>query len=306
MAVIGKMNIPIVLIIYNRPNYTYRLLKCINRFRFNKLYIISDGPKDNHLDINLVKKTRSLINQKLKTKKVIKIYSKFNLGLRNRIITGLNEVFKKEKSAIILEDDCLPTEEFFSFIKQMLKKFKNNKNISSICGTNHLSSWEKNSNSYIISKHFHSWGWATWKNRWINTDLDAYKLIKKTNKNKMINYLGSLRAYFYWSLILRRIEKNKIDSWAYLWNYANFLKKKKHIIPCINLISNFGVGKNSTNTKKLPYTYIPSYKINKKKLFPFKFKANKKSSNEFDKNVEDIVYSKSFKNRILWLFKKYK
>ena len=79
MDAIGKMNIPIVLIIYNRPNYTYRLLKCINRFKFNKLYIISDGPKDNHLDINLVKKTRSLINQKLKTKKVIKIYSKFNL-----------------------------------------------------------------------------------------------------------------------------------------------------------------------------------------------------------------------------------
>ena len=99
MAVTGKMNIPIVLIIYNRPDYTYRLLKCFKRFRFNKLYIISDGPKDNHLDINLVKKTRSLINQKIKTKKVIKIYSKFNLGLRNRIITGLNEVFKKEKSA---------------------------------------------------------------------------------------------------------------------------------------------------------------------------------------------------------------
>ena len=28
------------------------------------------------IDINLVKKTRSLINQKLKTKKVIKIYSR--------------------------------------------------------------------------------------------------------------------------------------------------------------------------------------------------------------------------------------
>jgi hypothetical protein len=299
------MKHPLVLIFYNRPKSLNRLLNNIKKYNFKKIYFISDGPKNNK-DIKLVNKCRKKINNFNFKCNIYKKFSDKNLGLKKNIINGLNWVLEKEKTAIILEDDCIPSTEFFIFMNTMLKKFKNNNNISSICGTNHLSSWKKNSNSYIISKHFHSWGWATWRNRWVNTDLDAYKLIKKTNKNKMINYLGSLRAYFYWSLILKRIEKNKIDSWAYLWNYANFLKKKKHIIPCVNLISNFGVGKNSTNTKKLPYTYIPSYKINKKNLFPLKFKANKKSSNEFDKNVEDIVYSKSFKNRILWLFKKYK
>ncbi len=299
------MQYPLVLIFYNRPKSLNRLLNSLKKHKFKKIYIISDGPKNNN-DIKLVNQCRKKINDFNFNCKTYQKFSIKNLGLKKNITSGLNWVFKRESAAIILEDDCIPSSEFFTFIEVMLKKFKNNKKISSICGTNHLSKWTKKSDSYIISKYFHSWGWATWKNRWNNTDLDTYKLIKKTDKNKMINYLGSLRAYVYWSLILKKIENNKIDSWAYLWNYANFLKKKKHIIPCVNLISNFGIGKNSTNTKKLLYTYIPSYKINKNKLFPLKFEADKNNSTEFDKNIEDIVYSKSFKNRILWLFKKYK
>ena len=72
-------------------------------------------------DIKLVKKTRNLIDKINKNKKVIKIYSDKNLGLRQRIITGLNKVFEKEKQAIILEDDCIPTKEFFIY-KNLVKK----------------------------------------------------------------------------------------------------------------------------------------------------------------------------------------
>jgi hypothetical protein len=295
---------PLVLVFYNRPKSLDRLLSSIKKYRFKKIYLISDGPK-NDKDIKLVNECRKKIKNFNFNCKVHKKFQKENLGLKKNIITGLNWVFKKETTAIILEDDCIPSVEFFIFVSEMLKKFKNDKNISSVCGTNHLSIWKENSNSYIISKNFHSWGWATWANKWKNVNFEVHKLIKQTNKNKMIKYLGSWRAYYYWLLILKKIDNNKIDSWAYLWNYANFLKKKKHIIPSINLISNFGVGKNSTNTKKLPYKYVPSNKINKRKFFPLKFRIKENNSNVFDKNVEDIVYSKSLKNRILWLFKKY-
>ena len=301
MAVIGKMNIPIVLIIYNRPNYTYRLLKCINRFKFNKLYIISDGPKNNYLDINLVKKTRSLINQKLKTKKVIKIYSKFNLGLRSRIITGLNEVFKKEKSAIILEDDCLPTKEFFSFIKKMLKKYKQDKKISSICGSNHFSSWENKGSSYLMSKYFNSWGWATWQDRWQKINFNNEELLHDKNNYKFISQIGSYRALFYWRFILKKIVNNKISSWAYTYNYYNFIKKKYHIIPNQNLINNIGIGVKSTNTKTLPIKYHFD-RLKKKKTNSFIFKFDKFNFNNYDKEVENKIFSKSLTNRIKWLF----
>lgn len=160
----NKSNYPVVLIIYNRYKYVKKILQCLNKIKIKKLYIIADGPKNNEIDINNVKKTRTLVDKNYKNLKV-KIYSKKNLGLKIRIISGLDIVFAKEKAAIILEDDCIPSKNFFIFINTMLKKFKNDKTIASIGGSNHLSDFGKSS-SFLKSKYFNSWGWATWKNRW--------------------------------------------------------------------------------------------------------------------------------------------
>ena len=116
------MNIPIVLIIYNRPIYAKKILLSINKLNINKVYVIADGPKNNPNDVKLVKKTRKLLNKLSNKIKVIKIFSEDNLGLRKRIISGLNYVFKKEKVAIILEDDCIPTTEFFFIYKSIADK----------------------------------------------------------------------------------------------------------------------------------------------------------------------------------------
>ena len=42
------MNIPIVIIVYNRPHYTTQLINKLNKFKLSKVYIISDGPKKNN------------------------------------------------------------------------------------------------------------------------------------------------------------------------------------------------------------------------------------------------------------------
>ena len=111
---------PVVLIIYNRHEILKKILAVLDKVKIKKLYIIADGPKNNKNDIEKVNQTRKLIEQNYKNLK-IKIYSKKNLGLKKRIITGLDLVFAKEKAAIILEDDCLPSKDFFMFINIMLK-----------------------------------------------------------------------------------------------------------------------------------------------------------------------------------------
>ena len=159
------MNTSVAIVLYNRPHNTNKLINKLNKFKLNKVYIISDGPKKNYKnDFNLVKTTRTIVDKKLKAKKKIKIYSNKNLGLRKRIITGLDKVFKYEEKVIILEDDCIPSEEFFLFVNKMLKRFEKDKKIASILGSNYLSKW-KTRNKYLISKYFHPWGWATWSDR---------------------------------------------------------------------------------------------------------------------------------------------
>ena len=89
---------PVVLIIYNRHEILKKILAVLDKVKIKKLYIIADGPKNNKNDIEKVNKTRKLIEQSYKNLK-IKIYSKKNLGLKKRIITGLDLVFAKEKAA---------------------------------------------------------------------------------------------------------------------------------------------------------------------------------------------------------------
>jgi len=296
-----KINYPIILIVYNRPDHTKKILSQLNNFKIKKLYIISDGPKAKSLDIKNVEKTRKIVDEyliKSKIKFKFKIYSNKNLGLRKRIISGLNTVFKREKVSIILEDDCIPTKDFFNFIDVMLKKFKNDRTIASIGGSNYFPKFRVNS-SYLKSKYFNPWGWATWKDRWQNKNLDPDFLLNSKKNYVLKKYLGSFRAKIYWRFKIWLIKKKRLDSWAYSWMYYNFLNKKKHILPSKNLINNIGIGVNSTNTRKLPYKYF--FKKYKKK-YSFNLPYILSESIDYDRLAEDKIFSKNFLNRLRWLF----
>ena len=213
-------------------------------------------------------------------------------------------MFKNVEEAIFLEDDCVPSNKFFPFMKKMLIRYKSNPKIGSICGSNFLSKWNSNEKSYLYSKYFNSWGWATWKNRWQKFDKNL-KTLDRTKKNKFLKfYLGSFRAYFYWHWILGRVKNKKINSWAYIWIYTGFIKKYLHVIPKINLISNVGIGMDSSHTKSYPVNYIPSNKINNEFHLSLPAPLNVVANHKFDKDIENRIYSKSIQNRIFWILNK--
>ena len=56
--------------------------------------------------------------------------NKKNKGLSRNIISGLNLIFKKYKSAIILEDDLLINKNFLSYMNEGLKLFEKKRIIS--------------------------------------------------------------------------------------------------------------------------------------------------------------------------------
>lgn len=300
------MKVPVSIIIFNRPENTRRLLESLNIYKPETLFIISDGPRKNfENDQEKVIQSRKIF-EKIDWKcEVFFNNSASNLGCRERIISGLNWVFGQVDKSIILEDDCIPTEEFFLFMELMLNKYQTDKEISSVCGTNFLPDWNENKNSYLYSKYCHVWGWGTWKDRWEKIDFNLDKLheIKKTKFLK--NYLGSFRAYLYWHWILNNVYLKKIDSWAYIWNFTNFINKSLSIIPAINLLSNIGIGKNSSNTRSLPYKYIKAEESKQKLKFPLKYPSHILLDFKHDLKVEDTIFSKSIYNRFLWIVRKF-
>ena len=148
-------NVPVVIMVYNRPKQTKRLLKNLEKIKPKNLIIISDGAKKNTHDLMKVNKVQNIIKQINWNCKKLYISSKYNLGLKKRIYSGLNIVFRNYNQAIILEDDCIPNKSFFYFCEKLLNIYKNNKKITSISGNN-FNSININE-SYYFSKYSSKW-----------------------------------------------------------------------------------------------------------------------------------------------------
>ena len=97
-----------------------------------------DGPRlNNKSDENEILEIQKFLDNSINWQcKINKIYSKVNLGLKKRIISGINEVFNNDDNAIVLEDDCLPHNDFFYFCESILEKYKNHKKVRFITGNN--------------------------------------------------------------------------------------------------------------------------------------------------------------------------
>ena len=130
------MKLPVLILIYNRDLITIELIRSLNLYKPKKIYISSDGPK------NSLEKTKILVLRKNILKNItwncdiVKLYSNKNLGLKKKVEKSINFFFKKEKSGVILEDDCIPNLHFFKFCEIILHRYENNHKISMVSGTN--------------------------------------------------------------------------------------------------------------------------------------------------------------------------
>lgn len=242
-----NFKVPIVLIMFNRPLETSRVLEKIKEVKPERLFIISDGSRNNE-EKEKVQECRNLINKIDWKCKIETNYSDVNMGCRNRISSGLNWVFKKVDKAIILEDDCLPDISFFYYCERMLDLYKNDERVMSIEGTNLSNNIYKIEGSeYFFGSYASLWGWATWKESWEKIDLNLTTLSDKERQLKIIKNIG-LFKYLNYRKIFMKVKQGKINSWGYSWIYTILSLNGVVIVPYQNLIENIGFSEGATHT----------------------------------------------------------
>jgi hypothetical protein len=241
------MKTPVVLIIYHRPEMVANIIGSLRTVKPSKIFVIADGPK-NRKDKQKCEETRELIKLINWECKIYKNYSSKNLGLRKRVVSGLNWVFSKVDRVIILEDDLVIHKDFYKFCEQMLERYKNNSDIISIAGNNFIFGKHRIKASYFFSRYTYSWGWATWRSRWklYKDNMNDWPRLKRQGSLKSV-IKGSWR-YIYWTKIFDLTYRRIIDSWAYCFMYTSFVHKKYTVVPIVNLVSNVGAGKSATHT----------------------------------------------------------
>jgi hypothetical protein len=244
------MKIPVVLIIFNRPDLTLQVLDQIRKAQPCELFVISDGPRSSHeSDEKNVMACRNIIETIDWPCEIYRKYANVNLGCRDNITSGLDWVFSKVNAAVILEDDCIPDLDFFEFCQEMLNKYENNSLIGTISGTNIcLDSSNDANDSIFFSKFPSSWGWATWAHVWHKYEKDLSKWSHKERSLIIDKSISSLRAKRYWKFHLSSVASKRIDSWAYQFSFLHLRLGLLSIIPSVNLISNIGFREDYTHT----------------------------------------------------------
>jgi hypothetical protein len=290
-------NIPIVFIVFNRPDTTAKVFEAIRQAKPNQLFIIADGPRQEFP--NEPKKcdaVRSIFDKIDWKCELVKNYSDSNLGCKLRVYTGLDWVFSQVEEAIILEDDCLPHFTFFPFCEELLKYYRYDSRIAVISGQNVQLGKQRTDYSYYFSHYNHCWGWATWKRAWQNFDYDMklWPLIRDNNWLEDIFY--NKRDVKYWTKIFQDTFDGKIDSWAYRWNLSCWINNQSSILSNVNLISNIGFGNEGTNTKTSTsiFANMPTEKMD----FPLKHPPFMIKDTKSDQFTQDNLYNPSLINRI--------
>jgi len=295
--------LPVALIVYNRPHFTKAVLKKIFDYRPPKLFVIADGPKNNK-DKKLCNEVRDLIDSFNWECSIQKIYSNNNMGLKKRVISGLNEVFERSVSAIILEDDCLPSDDFFIFCNEMINRYENEERVGLVTGVNFQDGILRGSGSYYFSKYNHCWGWATWSRSWdyFSESIDFWPEFKRSPDWK--RNFNSFRERQFWTKHFDYTFKNNSNSWAANWTLSVWYKKLLTVTPQYNLVSNIGFGDDSTHTNDSNSRYA---NMDIEKLGKIKFLEN------IECNIDADIYTfenhfqgykLKLRNRILRIFKK--
>ena len=213
---------PILLITFNRPEHTRRVLDAVLAVQPYVLYVFQDGAREgNEKDKEKCAEVRRTVAELTKKNNVIlhTKYSDRNLGCGPGPFEAMTWFFQNEEKGIILEDDIYPHPLFFTYMDDLLERYRNENAVGMVTAHNLQRYYSRRNSYYFTYEMAGTLGWGTWRRVWekfdFNIPFDAHLLNE------------SLRGYGIHKLQRKRILKaNKIwlsgdrhDGWDYQFDY---------------------------------------------------------------------------------------
>ena len=239
------MNSAVLFLTYRRFNTAEKVFESIRQAKPPRLYFASNAPNpDNAGEEQRVAEVRALIERIDWPCKLYTLFRDKHLSVKYSIPSAIDWFFETEEMGIILEDDCLPSKSFYYFCDKLLERYKFDMRIWHITGDNFQDGIKRGGSDYYFSNYAHVWGWATWKSRWINYDIE----LSNINPVNKIQALFSKKEFNYWHRIFKLTKENKINTWDYQWLFTIWSNDAFSVIPNKNLVSNIGYGIDAEHT----------------------------------------------------------
>lgn len=233
---------PIIVSVYDRKRH---LENCINSLKNNYyakdtiLYIVSDNANTEE-DKKIITDIRNYIKTISGFKEVRCIFNETNLGSYESQRNAIEKILNEHDTFIFLEDDNVVSKYFLNYMNEGLEKFKNDRSIFSISAYTHSDlkiPLNYNKDIYIWACTC-PWGYATWKDRWYELDLELSKYPNFIKDKKRVRRFKKIAPDFMGTLKADREEMIKAMDIKIFFNM--FLNNKYSIFPVKSLVRNMG------------------------------------------------------------------
>lgn len=247
---------PVLLLVFNRPDTTRRVLDALRPLRPRHLYVAADGPRPHRpADAALCQQVRELVRAAVDWPCELRtLFQEHNLNCGLGPATAISWFFGHESEGIILEDDCLPTADFFPFCQQLLTRYRHDERVMHIGGNNFGPEAQRpqsaGTDAYYFSGQVNSWGWATWRRAWHLFDFQLSQWPELERRGLLRHLYPSVLERRYWLPRFRALHAapQPPDIWDYQWHFAVAAHSGLCIVPAVNLVRNIGFGDHATHT----------------------------------------------------------
>ena len=235
---------PVLIIGYQRPENIKRIIETCVLAGIEKIYLSVDYPKID--DKKSLEKHMSVLNIRDSFRYAsptfeLNTYTS-NLGCAAHVLSACDWVFSRENHVIILEDDCLPSLDFFKFCSFYFSIENQFENLVLASGSQFAPNTEGLDDA-VFSKYALIWGWATTRKNWerikpgiTDSQMYGWELLDWDVES------------VYWKEGSRRARAGFVDAWdTPLVNYiiqSGFFT----LAPRNNLVSNVGDDHVATHT----------------------------------------------------------
>jgi len=244
-----KIDVAVLIIFHARALTLARVFESIKEARPSTLLLWQDGPRSgNENDIRGIEECRRIFDGIDWDCTVHTNYHTENLGCDPSTFRAQKWAFTIVDKCIILEDDMVPSQSYYSFVKELLDRYENDERVGMICGVNHLGESTFCPYDYSFT-YYGSGAWASWK-RVADTWDTEYSFLE--NKYYMKNLSFKMPRLFpiaYKTAINRK--KTGFEWWETIIGFGNYLNNRLAIIPKVNLVTNIGVTAGATHGSSL-------------------------------------------------------
>ena len=242
------MYAPVVIFAFNRLE---PLKKCVAALLENSeaaetdLIVFVDGARPNKDgEAEKVAAVREYVKSIAGFKSLTFHFSEVNKKLGPSIIAGVTEVVNQYGRAIVIEDDLIASRNLLAYMNQGLDRYEQDKKVWSISG---FGLKVKKPKEYEYDAYFGprstSWGWATWKDRWMKCDWELEDWNAVERNAKAFNRWGGSDCFG----MLNGWHEGRNQSWAIRFCYNQFLNDALSLFPFLSKIDNNGFDGSGTN-----------------------------------------------------------